>query len=123
MVVSSFLPQSLSLLILLLSSPSPTFSIRATRNDQNLLPSSTLNFPKKQAEKLIRELNLFPEHDININTGNNSAAAAAAAATSVVEKRLNLPVLGDSGATVQDLGHHAGYFRLPNTKAARYIIV
>ncbi|CDP07044.1 unnamed protein product [Coffea canephora] len=116
MVVSSFLPQSLSLLILLLSSTSPAFSIRATGNDHNLLPSSTLNFPKKQAEKLIRELNLFPEHDININTGNNSAAAAA---TSVVEKRLNLPVLGDSGATVQDLGHHAGYFRLPNTKAAR----
>ncbi|KAL3530509.1 hypothetical protein ACH5RR_009831 [Cinchona calisaya] len=108
----------LSLLIsILLLNTSPTFSIRTTTNEQNLLPtSSTLNFPKKQAQKLIRQLNLFPEHDININSVNTTPSLTA---STIIEKRLKLPVLGDSGATIQDLGHHAGYYLLPHTKAAR----
>nr|GEY85546.1 serine carboxypeptidase-like [Tanacetum cinerariifolium] len=37
----------------------------------------------------------------------------------IVEKRLSLSVLGDSGATVQDLAQHAGYYRIENTVDAR----
>ncbi|XP_055833783.1 serine carboxypeptidase-like [Solanum dulcamara] len=68
-------------------------------------------------EKLISQLNLFPKHDINIvsskeNSINNYEER-------LFEKKLNLSYLGDSGSTVQDLGHHAGYFPLVHTKAAR----
>nr|GMD24077.1 serine carboxypeptidase-like [Ipomoea batatas] len=40
----------------------------------------------------------------------------------LVEKQLKLKLLGDSGATVEDLGHHAGYYRLPNTVDASPLI-
>lgn len=70
------------------------------------------------AEKFIRQLNLFPKHDINIISSKDNIALANE--ERLFEKKLNLPYLGDSGATVQDLGHHAGYFRLAHTKAARY---
>ncbi|KAK1429155.1 hypothetical protein QVD17_11358 [Tagetes erecta] len=37
----------------------------------------------------------------------------------IVEKRLFLSVLGDSGATVLDLAQHAGYYRIQHTVDAR----
>ncbi|MCD7463608.1 Protein cbp3, mitochondrial [Datura stramonium] len=70
------------------------------------------------AEKLIRQLNLFPKHEINkaaAETGDSGASTEQ----SLFEKKLNLSYIGDSGATIQDLGHHAGYYRLPHTKDAR----
>ncbi|KAM3399050.1 serine carboxypeptidase-like [Capsicum galapagoense] len=68
-------------------------------------------------EKLIKQLNLFPKHDINIvsskeNIFNNYEEK-------LFEKKLNLSYIGDSGSTVQHLGHHAGYFPLVHTKSAR----
>lgn len=78
------------------------------------LSSSTFNFPKTQAERLIRQLNLFPEHEINISPGHSNLSGSR-----FVEKRFSLPYLGDSGSSVEDLGHHAGYFQLPHSKAAR----
>ncbi|KAM3302957.1 serine carboxypeptidase-like [Capsicum chacoense] len=68
-------------------------------------------------EKLIKQLNLFPKHDINIvsskeNIVNNYEEK-------LFEKKLNLSYIGDSGSTVQHLGHHAGYFPLVHTKSAR----
>ncbi|CAN4101559.1 unnamed protein product [Withania somnifera] len=68
------------------------------------------------AEKLIKQLNLFPKHDINKASPGKPVAATE---QTLFEKRFNLSYLGDSGATVQDLGHHAGYYRLPHTKDAR----
>ncbi|XP_059627019.1 serine carboxypeptidase-like [Cornus florida] len=103
----------LSPLFVLLSTP-PLYSSATTKN--NLFLSSTLTFPTNQAKKLIRELNLFPKEDSNTGVRNSSWISSA---TEIVEKRFEFPYLGDSGASVQDLGHHAGYYRLPHTKDAR----
>jgi len=35
----------------------------------------------------------------------------------IVEKKFSF--FGDSGPPVEDLGHHAGYYSLPHSKAAR----
>nr|GMD25401.1 serine carboxypeptidase-like [Ipomoea batatas] len=71
---------------------------------------------KRRAEKMIRQLNLFPLHDLNRGSGRSLAEADS---PRLVEKQLKLKLLGDSGATVEDLGHHAGYYRLPATVDAR----
>ncbi|KAL8057693.1 hypothetical protein ABFX02_04G200300 [Erythranthe guttata] len=82
---------------------------------QNLLPASTFAFPKNQAEKFIRELNLFPTNDINIIENDHFAPQPR-----IVEKSFRLPHLSDSSeSTIQDFGHHAGYYKLPHTKGAR----
>ncbi|KAK9280589.1 hypothetical protein L1049_014283 [Liquidambar formosana] len=101
----------LSLLFFLLTSP---FS-SATIPDHTLRLSSTANFPKIQAEKLIRQLNLFPKDPINVAADESSVAAAP----KIVEKRFHFPLVADSGTSIEDLGHHAGYYRLPHSKAAR----
>nr|GMD25395.1 serine carboxypeptidase-like [Ipomoea batatas]GMD27261.1 serine carboxypeptidase-like [Ipomoea batatas] len=72
---------------------------------------------KRRAEKMIRQLNLFPKHDLNRGPAGHSPAGADS--PRLVEKKLKLNLLGDSGASVEDLGHHAGYYRLPNTVDAR----
>ncbi|XAR60018.1 Carboxypeptidase C [Bertholletia excelsa] len=78
---------------------------------------STLNFPKKQAEQFIRGLNLFPKH--GFNKGSPVFNESSSVIGSLVEKPLKLPALGDSETSIEDLGHHAGYYRLPHTKDAR----
>ncbi|CAA0815034.1 Serine carboxypeptidase-like 48 [Striga hermonthica] len=70
------------------------------------------SYPKTQAEKLIRALNLFPEHELNRGPAIDSGARG------VVEKSFKFPFMEDS-ASIQDLGHHAGYYALPHTKAAK----
>ncbi|KAL1542696.1 Serine carboxypeptidase-like 48 [Salvia divinorum] len=77
--------------------------------------SSNLQFPATQAEKLIKSLNLFPKHGANIHTGGESDRGASP----IVEKPVRFPFLADSEPSVTDLGHHAGYYRLPHTKDAR----
>lgn len=103
------------LLLLLLVTSSPTFSLSPTNNHDDFFPSSTMKFPKSQAEKFIKGLNLFPKHDVNVAPHHPVQDSASR----IVEKRFELSYLGNSGATVGDLGHHAGYYRLPHTKAAR----
>ncbi|XP_057953064.1 serine carboxypeptidase-like [Malania oleifera] len=101
----------LSLLVLLLSSSSlssATFPV----HDPRL--ASPANFPKLQAEMLIRGLNLFPKDAFNGGSRDSSVCS-----TNIVEKRIRFPVLGDSGTSIQDLGHHAGYYPIKNSKAAR----
>nr|GME18570.1 serine carboxypeptidase-like [Ipomoea batatas] len=71
---------------------------------------------KRRAEKMIRQLNLFPLHDLNRGPTHSPAGADS---PRLVEKKLKLNLLGDSGASVEDLGHHAGYYRLPGTVDAR----
>ncbi|KAJ8768608.1 hypothetical protein K2173_023512 [Erythroxylum novogranatense] len=77
--------------------------------------SSTSNSPRGRAEKLIRDLNLFPKHGINIGIDDDSLVGAPV----IVEKQFSFDLLGDIAPSVKDLGHHAGYYRLPHTKAAR----
>lgn len=103
----------LCFLLLLLSSP--TFSFQKTISKENFLKSS-----KNRAEKLIRQLNLFPKHDINIVSEEYSTAISPG----IVETSFVFPsIANSSGPSVQDLGHHAGYFRLPHTEGARYIFI
>lgn len=71
---------------------------------------------RRLAVDLIRGLNLLPgagevETEEEADTGGPR----------LVEKKLNLEILGVSGSnnSVEDLGHHAGYYRLEHTHAAR----
>ena len=109
-MASTFIQLSLSFLLLLLTSP---FSCAKHANN-HLHLSSAAYFPKQQAEKLIKSLNLFPKDSINIAPNDPSFAAPT-----IVEKSFSFPSLGYSGPSVADLGHHAGYYGLPNSKAAR----
>ncbi|KAL2507495.1 Serine carboxypeptidase-like 48 [Forsythia ovata] len=59
-------------------------------------------------------MNLFPELDVNI-VGDDPALIA----TKMVEKSFRFPHLSNPGTSVQDLGHRAGYYRLPHSKGAR----
>ncbi|XP_028064300.1 kynurenine--oxoglutarate transaminase-like [Camellia sinensis] len=62
--------------------------------------------PSVQGEKLIRELNFFPKESINI-----------------VEKRFKFPNFVDpdvSDVSAVDLGHHAGYYTIQHSHAARF---
>ncbi|PSR89928.1 Serine carboxypeptidase-like [Actinidia chinensis var. chinensis] len=94
---------SISLLFLLIVSPLPSSS----------QSSPTLNSPETQFQRLIRGFNLSPKHDVN--TGRPGAQFPEVG-PAMVEWPLKLPVPGNS---IQDLGHHAGYYRLPHTKDAR----
>ena len=104
-MASIFIQLSLSFLLLLLTSP----FLCATYANNHLHFS-----PKQQAEKLIRSLNLFPKDSINIATHDPSFVAPK-----ILEKSFSLTSLNHSGTSVEDFGHHAGYYSLPHSKAAR----
>ncbi|XP_057451081.1 serine carboxypeptidase-like [Lotus japonicus] len=70
--------------------------------------------PKLHAERLIRSLNLFPKDTVNIRVDDNNDEFVPG---KIVEKKFSF--LGDSGPSVEELGHHAGYYSLPHSKAAR----
>eukprot|EP00252_Welwitschia_mirabilis_P002312 TRINITY_DN1222_c0_g1_i1.p1 TRINITY_DN1222_c0_g1~~TRINITY_DN1222_c0_g1_i1.p1 ORF type:complete len:512 (-),score=71.96 TRINITY_DN1222_c0_g1_i1:197-1732(-) len=80
------------------------------------LPESA-KFPRGQAEKLIRELNLIP------GIPDSEPAEGEEKGPRLVERQINLPIRGSSNdaeaASVETLGHHAGYFELKHTHAAR----
>ncbi|KAK2370895.1 serine carboxypeptidase [Trifolium repens] len=67
-----------------------------------------------QAKNLIRGLNLFPKHSINIPKNVPHFVHG-----NIVEKKFTFPGFVDSGPSVEELGHHAGYYSLPHSKAAR----
>ncbi|XP_002523707.2 serine carboxypeptidase-like [Ricinus communis] len=109
--LSTFSYTFLSLIILFISiSPFSSYAA-SSHHDQ-----TANNSPKLQAERLIRGFNLSPKHSINLP---KIADDSLENSPDLVEKPLNLNLLGDSGPSVQDFGHHAGYFKLPHTKAAR----
>ncbi|KAJ9188791.1 hypothetical protein P3X46_000155 [Hevea brasiliensis] len=112
-MASTFSYKFLSLFLFLsISSP---FSYAASHHHDQLHLSSASNLPKLQAEKMIRAFNLFPKHSINMPTHVDSLVTAP----QIVEKPLKLHLLGDPEISVQDLGHHAGYYKLPHAKDAR----
>lgn len=79
------------------------------------------NLPSTRAEKLIRELNLFPQQDLNV-IDVADLPLTAAEGSGIVERKFVFPnILADGGATVEDLGHHAGYYKLPKSRGARFI--
>ncbi|CAN8270071.1 unnamed protein product [Cochlearia groenlandica] len=82
-----------------------------------------LNLPSSRAEKLIRELNLFPKQDVNfVDVGDSkSTLTTSVEGSGIVERKFRFPNLladDDGGVTVEDLGHHAGYYKLPNSRGA-----
>lgn len=97
------------LLLLVVSSPSSSSKIF-----DDLFRHVQSDFPSIQAKKLIRELNLDPHADINIVHGGNSSVE-------IVEWPLRFPNLidSDSGVSVEDLGHRAGYYTIKHSHAAR----
>ncbi|XP_058199947.1 serine carboxypeptidase-like isoform X1 [Rhododendron vialii] len=113
----------LSCLLLRLLLLSPLSS--AIRNQVMPKPASKSSpqrsFPKTQAQKLIKSFNLSPKHDINNGGVGHVMDESSAGGLMMVEKPLRLPVLGEPAGnnSIQDLGHHAGYYRLPNTVDAR----
>ena len=86
------------------------------------LPSSSpRRFPRSAAVDLIRALNLHPS-DASPPSSTAGVEGALASAGTLVERPIRLASFadaGDAGTSVEDLGHHAGYYRLPNTHDAR----
>ncbi|KAL8150881.1 hypothetical protein V2J09_020689 [Rumex salicifolius] len=66
------------------------------------------------SERMIRQLNLFPKRPVNVGVGPTFPQR-------LVEKRFRMEgLIGfDHGASVGELGHHAGYYRLSHAKDAR----
>ncbi|OMP02416.1 Peptidase S10, serine carboxypeptidase [Corchorus olitorius] len=90
-----------------------SFSVKGNKHKLHLSPTSSQ--AKLNAEKLIRALNLFPEDDVNGGLNDFPPVETP----KLVEKQFRFPVLDAAGPSVQEFGHHAGYFKLPHTKSAR----
>lgn len=82
----------------------------------NLKLPSFSRFPYSDAESLIRALNIFPKDA----TPQSSSNIPQLGENRIVEKKLKFPFLASDGNSVEELGHHAGYYRLNNTKDARF---
>eukprot|EP00249_Psilotum_nudum_P018317 c26745_g1_i1 orf=515-2047(-) len=77
------------------------------------LPYISDRFPQAQAERFIKALNLLPGAGQNGEDNANESG--------LVEHRIHVDVEGDSGSSKgsDELGQHAGYFKLKNTHASR----
>nr|KYP68585.1 Serine carboxypeptidase-like 49 [Cajanus cajan] len=102
----AFSKVSVSLLLLFFFSHSSSYATSGFTHDHATSSHS-------QAQKLIRSLNLFPKKPVNIVQGGHADFVPG----KIVEKKFSF--LGDSGPSLEDLGHHAGYYSLPHSKAAR----
>ncbi|KAI3751529.1 hypothetical protein L2E82_22617 [Cichorium intybus] len=77
------------------------------------------NFPSTQARKLIRDLNLFPKHSINI-VDRDVTNRSSIPSSKLVEKPFKFPNFVDSdGVTLEELGHHAGYYQIEHSHDAQ----
>lgn len=71
------------------------------------------------ADNPIKELNLFPNKPVNIINSSDNVHFSQGA-PKIVEKRFKFPNLYDpKGATVEELGHHAGYYQIQHSHDAR----
>jgi serine carboxypeptidase-like clade 4 len=101
----------------------------ASLSDNAYLSLGKSNFPSVQAEKLIRELNLFPNSEVNVIDGGDDGVSVINQAgynKRIVERKFRFPnVVGDEeeSVTVDDLGNHAGYYKIENSHDARYLIL
>jgi hypothetical protein len=77
------------------------------------------NLSSVQAEKLIRELNMFPKNDLNIIDNRYSLPPPK---NKIVKKQFVLPKFVGSGAFVEDLGHHDGYYNIEHSHATRSVL-
>jgi serine carboxypeptidase-like clade 4 len=72
-----------------------------------------------EAKKLVRDLNLFPDVNLNIADAANSSSSLDPHGK-IVEKRLKFPnLVNDDDVSVEDFGHYAGYYPIQHSHAAR----
>ncbi|KAI7987997.1 Serine carboxypeptidase-like 49 [Camellia lanceoleosa] len=81
---------------------------------------SNARLPSLQGEKLIRELNFFPKESINIVHPNDVSTAPIT--PRIVEKRFKFPNFANPDVSTEDLGHHAGYYTIQHSHAARWFL-
>ncbi|XP_054785591.1 serine carboxypeptidase-like [Prosopis cineraria] len=75
--------------------------------------SSGSKYIEQEGEKLIRELNLSPLKHYSYSVSRDCHSVPAG---KIVEKKFRFPNLyALGGPSVQDLGHHAGYYGLPHS--------
>ncbi|XP_041996822.1 serine carboxypeptidase-like [Salvia splendens] len=72
------------------------------------------NLSMISVERLIHDLNLFPNHPINIVDDEVASPDTAR----LVERRFRFPNSVDPNAA-EELGHHAGYYKIEHSHAAR----
>ncbi|KAI3917138.1 hypothetical protein MKX01_003587 [Papaver californicum] len=107
--ISSLL--SLSLFLLLLSA----LTYCSATSVSEILGLQSIERTTSQAERLIRQLNLLPKDAQPVDDESPTAGVPK-----IVEKRFTFPNLIDTdGVSVEDLGHHAGYYKLEHSHAAR----
>lgn len=111
------------LLLLAVAAATAAAAVSGSWEDGSVLrlPSSyPRRFPRSAADDLIRALNLHPA-DASPPLSTAGVQGALAPAGALVERPIRLASLADSdgGTSVGDLGHHAGYYRLPDTHDAR----
>ncbi|CAI9091163.1 OLC1v1026115C1 [Oldenlandia corymbosa var. corymbosa] len=87
-------------------------------SDASLQLHPQAQFPSAHAEKLIHELNLFPKDHINIQEPDRLSSSPSDGKR-LVEKPLRFPNFIGDGVSVEDLGHHAGYYKIEHSHAAR----
>ena len=75
-----------------------------------------------QAERLIRDLNLVPKFANTLSRYRSDVSSSSSPRSALVEERIRLYVEGESESSIsrEELGHHAGYFNLPNTHDSRF---
>ncbi|KAL7612573.1 serine carboxypeptidase-like isoform X1 [Lactuca sativa] len=98
----------------------PLILLLASLASTTALTSDNPSFPSTQAKKMIRDFNLSPEREINIVEDDGGLRLSSVQQNSIVEKRFKFPKFTDpNGASVADLGHHAGYYQIKHSHAAR----
>ncbi|XP_057530574.1 serine carboxypeptidase-like [Amaranthus tricolor] len=75
------------------------------------------SFSYAQFDNLFKDLNLFPQRSANII---NAEFSRKPSAPKLVERKFKFPNFYDpNGASVEQLGHHAGYYQLQHSHNAR----
>jgi len=105
-----FSETSLSVLLLFVLFSSLHATSRVTHHRHN--PTSFS--PNQRAEKLVRSLNLFRNDPVKMIHGHSVDFVPG----KIVEKKFSFFGHSD-GLSIENLGHHAGYYSLPHSKAAR----
>ncbi|GJZ89880.1 serine carboxypeptidase-like protein [Tanacetum coccineum] len=78
------------------------------------------SFPLTQAKDMIRDFNLFPERTVNVVEGGLRESTFGD--KKLVEKKFMFPGFVDTSgaaASVDELGHHAGYYQIEHSHAAK----
>ncbi|RZR72567.1 hypothetical protein BHM03_00014710 [Ensete ventricosum] len=109
---------NLSLFFLLVSGLLLSDAAFAGSIPDDLRLPSTSAFPRASAKKLIRALNLIPKDASPESTVGFSSDASQ---NRIFERRFRFPGLSD-GISVDDLGHHAGYYKIKTSTAYRDLV-